>query len=95
MKLLRFRDGFYGGGSSSSSSRSGGAFDGSRFDEVIVTSFLLEKLSKMVLAVQDPFKSCVVGWRDRTASVRTLEARLVKSQSVKHLLVSDRHKMKL
>ena len=66
MELLRFRDGFY---SSSSSGRSGGAFDGSRFDEVIVTSFLLEKLSEVVLAVQNPFERCVVGWRNRTASM--------------------------
>lgn len=54
----RFGNGCYscsGCGSSSS-----GAFDGSRFDEVIVTSFFLEKLSEMVLAVQNSLKSCIV-----------------------------------
>ena len=88
MELLRFRDGFY---SSSSSGRSGGAFDGSRFDEVIVTSFLLEKLSEMVFAVQDPFKRCVVRWRDRTASVRTLEARLVVTLALHGYLLDRVH----
>lgn len=78
-----FRNCFYSIYSSCScSSSSSIAFDGSRFDEMIVTSFLLEKLREMVFAVQDSFKRCIVRWRKRAASMRTLEAWFMVTQAL-------------
>jgi hypothetical protein len=44
---------------------------------MVVAPLLLEKLGEMVLAVENAFQSCIIGWRKGAASMRAFEAGLV------------------
>ena len=49
------------------------AFDRCTLNEMIVAPFLLEQLGEMMLAVEDPFKGCIIGRRNRAASMGALK----------------------